>query len=85
MSVRKEKVATPPPPLPPSGCAKLLIKSDKLKNEPNYPTMSMILRGLSASLVLALYYFQRDRLLKSVEFARNATDPTMLLIVNGLC
>ena len=69
MSVRKEKVATPPPPLPPSGCAKLLIKSDKLKSEPNYPTMSMILRGLSASLVLALYYFQRDRLWKSVEIA----------------
>src|SRR3974390_2662770 len=68
MSVRKKKLQHPPP-LPPSGCAKLLIKIDKLKNEPNYPTMSMILRGLSASLALALYYFQQDRLWKSVEFA----------------
>ena len=60
MSVRKKKLQHPLP-LPSSGCAKLLIKSDKLKNEPKYPMMSMILSGLSASLVLALYYFQQDK------------------------
>jgi hypothetical protein len=65
MSRRTRKYATPPSPLPLRRRRMLLITKDEAKNQTRYPTMFMILNGLLPNLILALYYFQNDRLWKS--------------------
>jgi hypothetical protein len=69
MPIRTKKAATPPSPLPRVGRAMLLITKEELRNQTRYPTMSMILRGLFTTVILALYCFQQDGLLKSTEIA----------------
>jgi hypothetical protein len=54
----------------------LLITKGRFKNGRNYPTMSLIIRGLFSNVRLALYYFQLDSLWesRSIESNNHRTD-----------
>jgi hypothetical protein len=71
-----KEMHTPSPP-PPQKRSMLLIINDKLRNNAYHPTMSMIVRGLFASLCRAIYYFQYDslwRIMKIVSNTRRSHD-----------
>ena len=66
---RRSKSAARPPPPPLGERAMLLITKGPMRNNRDYPTMSMIIGGLFTNLCLAAFYFQQDSLWKIFKIA----------------